>query len=75
VHSKGCARLRAPSLTVGRAAINHWVSGSVLLRASIRVAEIDIVSFQLLPKLEESDFRWQRLGLWFALLKSERRTP
>ena len=47
--------------------------GSVRRRASIRGAEIEIVSFQRLPELEESAFKWQTVGLWFALLNSERR--
>jgi hypothetical protein len=42
------------------------------MRASLRAAGIDIVSFQPLPELPEFGFRRQRLGLWFALLKSEK---
>jgi len=60
------------SLTVGRAPVNRWVSGSLQPRPSIRAAKIHVVSFQSLPKLEESGLRWQTVGLLFALLKSER---
>lgn len=65
----------APVANRRAGAVNRWVSKSGRRRVSVPVAETDIVSFQPLPKLEESGFRWQRLGLWFAFLKSEKEEP
>jgi len=48
---------RTRSLTVRRAAVNRWVSGSVHGGVGIRGAEIDIASFQSLPKHEESGLK------------------
>jgi hypothetical protein len=61
----------APSSTVALTTINRWVSGSLRRRASIRAATIHIVSFQPLPKLEESGFRWQ--GVWSVACITQKR--
>jgi hypothetical protein len=71
VNSAGWCPLAEPSLTVALTTINRWVSGSVRRRTSIRAAEIDIVSFQSLPKAR--GIRFQAAKAWSVVCITQKR--
>jgi hypothetical protein len=72
-HYRLVSSSRISPLTVGRAAINRWVSGNMRQRAFIRTLEIDFVFFSMTsgPRRKSVPIR-HRLGLWFALHRSDR---
>lgn len=53
IHRHG-SRTPRGGLTVGRAAINLWVSGNVGLPADERAVKIAVICLQQLPQREES---------------------